>query len=270
MIAFEQAFMQHALMAGFLASVACGLVGPYVVYRRISYLAGGVAHAVLGGMGIAYFLGVRPLAGALAMAILVALAIGWVSLRDPQQEDTIISAIWAIGMALGVLFISRTPGYNVDLLSYLFGNILIIRPEDLLLMAGLCSAIALLVACFRKPFLAIAFDPEFTETRGIPRAFFHYLMLVMVSLTVVILIQLVGLILVIALLTLPTAIAGQYVRSLPPIMALGTLQGIVYTVLGLAIAYETDLPAGATIIVVVGSAYLLSTLTRSLLPGRRD
>ncbi len=267
MIPLDQAFMQNALLAGLLASIACGLVGPYVVYRRISYLAGGVAHAVLGGMGIAYFLGMSPLTGALAMAIVVALAIGWVSLRYPAQEDTIISALWAIGMATGVLFISRTPGYNVDLLSYLFGNILIIRREDLLLMAGLDASIALLVWLFRKPFLAISFDREFAETRGVHVAFFHYLMLVMVSLTVVVLIQLVGLILVIALLTLPTAIAGQYARSFPPIMAMAVVQGMAYTCLGLVIAYESDLPAGATIIVLVGSAYLLSTFVRRFLPG---
>ena len=118
--------MQNALMGGILASLACGIIGSYVVVKRIGYLAGGIAHAVLGGMGIAYYLGRSPIEGALVAAIVFAFILGWVSLRMQQQEDTIIGALWAGGMAVGILFISKTPGYNVDLMSFLFGNILMI------------------------------------------------------------------------------------------------------------------------------------------------
>ena len=162
------AFLQHALAAGVLASVACGIVGSYVVVKRIGYLAGGIAHTVLGGMGIAYFLGKSPIGGALVAALLAAAIIGWVSLRLRQHEDTIIGALWAVGMALGLVFISRTPGYNADLMSYLFGSILMVPREDLLLMAALDGVIVVLVLLFRKPFLAVCFDEEFARLRGVP------------------------------------------------------------------------------------------------------
>jgi len=258
----SQAFLQHAVVAGMLASIACGIVGTYVVVKHIGYLAGGVAHAVLGGMGIAYFLGKNPVGGALVAALLAALIIGWVSLRFRQHEDTIIGALWAVGMAVGILFISRTPGYNVDLMSYLFGNILMVPREDLLLMAGLDGVITALVLLFRKQFLAVCFDEEFAKLRGVPVGVFYLALLWMVALTVVILIQVVGLILVIALLTLPAAIAAQYARSLAAMMLAATLLGIAFTSLGLALSYEPDLPAGATIILLAGAAYLLSAAGR--------
>ena len=257
-----QSFLQHALAAGVLASIACGIVGSYVVVKRIGYLAGGVAHTVLGGMGVAYFLGKSPIGGALVAALLAAAIIGWVNLRLRQHEDTIIGALWAVGMAIGVLFISRTPGYNVDLMSYLFGNILMVPREDLLLMAGLDAVIVALVVLFRKQFLAVCFDEEFARLRGVPVGLFYLLLLWMVALTVVILIQVVGLILVLALLTLPAAIAGQYTRTLAAMMLLATLLGMIFTGAGLALSYEPDLPAGATIILLAGVAYLFSALGR--------
>jgi len=268
----SHAFLQHALAAGALASIACGIVGSYVVVRRIGYLAGGVAHTVLGGMGIAYFLGKSPIGGALVAALLAAMIIGWVSLRFRRHEDTIIGALWAVGMAIGILFISRTPGYNVDLMSYLFGNILMVPREDLLLMAGLDGVIVALVLMFRKQFLAVCFDEEFARLRGVPVAVFYLGLLLMVALTVVILIQVVGLVLVLALLTLPAAIAGQYARSLAAMMAAAILLGIAFTSLGLALSFAPDLPAGATIVLLAGAAYLLSAAGRGLylhLGGRR-
>jgi len=265
----SHAFLQHALAAGMLASIACGIVGSYVVVKRIGYLAGGVAHTVLGGMGVAYFLGKSPIGGALVAALLAALIIGWVSLRFRQHEDTIIGALWAVGMAIGILFISRTPGYNVDLMSYLFGNILMVPREDLLLMAGLDGVIVALVLMFRKPFLAVCFDEEFARLRGVPVTVFYLGLLLMVALTVVILIQVVGLVLVLALLTLPAAIAGQYARSLAAMMVAATLLGIAFTSLGLALSFEPDLPAGATMVLLAGVAYLVSALGRGFWLRRR-
>lgn len=256
--------MQNALAGGLLASVACGTIGSYVVVKRIGYLAGGIAHAVLGGMGIAYYLGRAPIEGALVAALVFAFILGWVSLRMQQQEDTIIGALWAGGMAVGILFISQTPGYNVDLMSFLFGNILMIAPEDLYWIAALDVLILLIVFLFYKQFIAVSFDEEFARLRGIPVERFYLLFLSLVALTVVILIQIVGLILVIALLTLPAAIAGQYVRSLSLMMLLATGFGMLFTTGGLALSYEPDLPPGPTIILLAGAFYLISLVWNQL------
>ena len=256
----SQSFMQNAIAGGILASVACGAIGSYVVVKRISYLAGGIAHAVLGGMGIAYYLGRSPIEGAFVSALVFAFILGWVSLRMQQQEDTIIGALWAGGMAVGVLFISQTPGYNVDLMSFLFGNILMIAPEDLYWIAGLDLLILVIVFLFYKQFISVSFDEEFARLRGIPVERFYLLFLSLVALTVVILIQIVGLILVIALLTLPAAIAGLYVRSLNFMMVLAALFGMIFTTGGLALSYQPDLPPGPTIILLAGTFYLISLI----------
>ncbi|BCA80629.1 metal ABC transporter permease [Desulfuromonas sp. AOP6] len=260
----NQTFMLNALIGGLLASIACGIVGSFVVVKRIGYIAGGIAHAVLGGMGIAYYFGYSPIGGAIVAALLSAGIIGWINLHWKQQEDTIISALWSVGMATGVLFIARTPGYNVDLMSYLFGNILMIPRQDLYLIFILDLAIALIILLFYKQFLAVAFDEEFARLRGVRVDLFYLLLLALVSLTVVILIQVVGLIMVIALLTLPAAIAGHFVHSLAKMMVLATLFGAFFTTGGLFISYQPDLPAGATTVLLAGLGYLLSSLFASL------
>jgi zinc transport system permease protein len=261
----HHSFLQHALIGGLLASIGCGVMGTFVVVKRIGYLAGGIAHSVLGGMGIAYFLGKNPIAGALLAAMVAALIIGWVKLRWHQQEDTIIGALWSVGMAIGILFISRTPGYNVDLMSYLFGNILLIPAQQLYLLAAMDGLIIALVALFYKQLLAVAFDEEFAYLRGVPVEAVYLLLLSLVALTVVILIQVVGLILVIALLTLPAAITAQYVRSLAVMMMLAAVLAMVFTVGGLAMSFNLDLPSGATITLFAGVAYLGATLMAGFL-----
>jgi zinc transport system permease protein len=252
----EHPFLQSALLAGCLAALGCGMTGTYVVVRRIGLLSGGIAHAALGGMGVAYYLGQEPLSGAVAAALVAALLIARVSLRHGEQEDTLISALWALGMAVGVIFISRTPGYNADLMSYLFGNILLVEPRVLVLMAVLDAVILAIVVLAYKPLLAVVFDEEFARIRGIRTEFFYTLMLCMVALTVVLLIPVVGLILVIALLTLPAAIAAHFARSVAGIMIWASLLGMVFTTGGLAAAYRPNLPAGATIILLAGAVYL--------------
>jgi zinc transport system permease protein len=265
---FQHSFLQYALIAGVLASIGCGVMGSYVVVKRVGFLAGGISHAVLGGMGIALFYGVDPVAGALVAALLAAMLIGWISLRWRQQEDTLIGALWAIGMAIGIIFISRTPGYNVNLMSYLFGNILMVEQRDLWMMMFMDAVLVITVLLFYRQFLAVSFDEEFARLRGVPVTFFYLLLLCMVALSVVLLIQVVGLILVIALLTLPAAIASQYVHSLKRIMLLGTVLGILFTNVGLALSYRPDLPAGATIILVAGIGYLLSLSISGIRRGR--
>ena len=265
----SQGFLQSALAAGLLASIGCGLMGPYVVVKRIAFIAGGIAHSVLGGMGAALYFGFSPLAGALSAAVLAALLIGWVRLRWRAEEDTLIGALWAIGMAVGLLFIAKTPGYQTDLMSYLFGNILLVPTESLWFMAALDGLLLLLVLAYHRQFLAVAFDEEFARLRGIPVTFFYLLLLVMVAVTVVLLIQVVGLILVLALLTLPAAIAGHYVHSLGLMMLIATLIGGALNLAGLALSYGPDLPAGPTIILVAGGLYVASALLSRFLARRR-
>ncbi|KPJ83191.1 MAG: hypothetical protein AMS18_17735 [Gemmatimonas sp. SG8_17] len=266
---FELEFLQRALLGGALASVGCGIMGTYVVVKRIGYLAGGIAHAVLGGMGVAYYLDLNPMLGAIAAAVVAALLVGWVNIGSRRNSDTVIGALWATGMAIGILFISRSPGYNVDLMSYLFGNILMVSAGDLRIMVVLDVLVVVLVLLFYRQLIAVAFDQEFARLRGVAVRFFELLLLCVVALTVVTLIQVVGLILVIALLTLPAAIASQYARSLAGMMVLATGIGVVLTVGGLALSYEPDLPAGATIILLAGLLYLVSTAAKNLVHRMR-
>ena len=264
-----QTFLQTALIAGLLASLGCGVIGSFVVVKRIAFLAGGIAHSVLGGMGAALYFGLDPLAGALVASVISALLIGWVRLRWKAQEDTLIGALWAIGMAVGILFISKTPGYSTDLMSYLFGNILLVPERELWFMAGLDAILLLVVGLFYRQFLAVAFDEEFARLRGVPVAFFYLLLLSLVAVTVVLLIQVVGLILVIALLTLPAATAGHYVHSLGRMMLVATLLGSLFTSTGLALSYAPDLPAGPTIILLAGGSYVVSAMLARFLAQRR-
>ena len=262
-------FLQYAFAGCLLASIGCGVMGSYTYVKRITFLAGGIAHAVLGGMGIAWFLGASPMLGALAASVVAALLIGWIHLEWHHHQDTLIGAVWAIGMAIGVLFISRTPGYNQDLMSYLFGNVLMVTPAELWLMAGLDAVILVLVFVLHKELLAVCFDTEFALLRGLPVRALYLLLLVMIALTVVLLIQVVGLILVIALLTLPASIARMYTRTLAGMMALASLLGALFTTGGLALSYPPDLPPGATMILVAGVCYLAVLLLRGKLAGER-
>ena len=268
-------FMRRALLAGLLASIACGIVGSYVVTRRITYIAGSMAHCILGGLGIARYLqtvhgweGCDPLYGAVAAALLAAAVIGFVSLVAKEREDTVIGAVWAIGMAIGVLFISKTPGYNQDLMSYLFGNILMVSDHDLTLIALLDVAVVAIGLGFYKPLLAICFDDEFARLRGLRVEFYYFLLLCLTALTVVLLVTVVGLVMVIALLTLPAAVAGHFSRVLWKMMLLASVLSAAFTTLGIALSFGPDLPAGATIIIVAGIAYLAATLATSLVRSK--
>jgi len=259
---FSYQFMQHALIACLLASVGCGIIGTYVVVKRIGFLAGGIAHTVLAGMGIAYFLGSAPMLGAIIVALLSALLVGYIKLRWHQDEDILIAAFWSVGMAVGILFISRTPGYNIDLMSYLFGNILLVTSRDLFYMLLLDLAIIILVIIYYKQFLATAFDEEFAGLRGVHVEWVYILLLCAIALTVVLLINIVGLILVMALLVLPAATAAQFVGSITRMMFVSILLSIVITVSGLLLSYQPDLPSGSTIIVLAGAVYVLAIVLR--------
>ena len=256
----SQTFLQYAMLSGILASIGCGIMGTFVVVKQISFLAGGIAHSVLAGMGIAYFFGQDPIIGAIISSIVAALIIGWIKIKWREGEDIIIAAVWAVGMAIGILFIAKTPGYSIDLMSYLFGNILMVTSEELILMLVLDIILLLFVGVFYKQFLVVCFDEEFARLRGINVEFFYIFLLCLVALTVVLLIQVVGLILVIALLTLPAAIAAHYRSSIKGIMIMAIVLGMLFNSLGLYVSYEPDLPAGATIILIAGVCYILSFL----------
>ena len=260
----DMSWYLYAFLTGILASVAFGVVGTYVVARRISYIAGAISHSVLGGIGVALYLqgahGVKwatPMTGAVAAALLSALGIGAVSLWAREREDTVIGALWAIGMALGVVFIARTPGYQEELMSYLFGNILMVTRDDLWLLAGLdVLVIGTGLLCYNQ-LLAVCFDEEFARLRGIRVEFYYILLLCLTALTVVLLVSVVGIMMVIALLTLPVAVAGYFCRTLWQLMLVSALLSMVFTSSGLALSYAPDLPPGATTILLAGAVYLL-------------
>lgn len=265
----QNAFLRYALLAGVLSSVACGVVGTYVVTRRITYIAGGIAHCVLGGLGAARYcqtaLGwewAEPMLGAIVASLVAALIIGIVSLRAREREDTVIGALWAIGMAIGILFIWRTPGYNQDLMSYLFGYVLMVQASDLQILACLDAVVVLASILFYKQFLAVCFDDEFARIRGLRVEAYYLALLCLTALTVVLLISIVGVVMVIALLTLPAAIAGHFTRRLWQMMILAVGLSVFFTTGGLAVSYGADLPTGATTIVLAGATYLLVLLGR--------
>lgn len=260
----QHAFLRNALLAGLLASVACGVVGTYVVTRRISLIAGSLSHTVLGGMGAAYYLSVvqgwtwlHPLHGAVAAALAAAIIISAVRFSGREREDTIISALWAIGMAVGVVFIFRTPGYKTDLMTYLFGNIVMADAAALRLLVALDGVVVVTGLLFYNQLMAVCFDEEFARVRGLNTGLFYTMLLCLTALTVVTLVYVVGIVLVIALLTLPVAIAGQFSKRLWQMMVLSAVLCAIFTSAGLAISYGPDLPAGATTILLAGAVYLL-------------
>lgn len=258
----EVPVMRYALLAGLLASIPLGIVGTFVVVRRISYLAAAIAHAVLAGVGAALYcqgaLGMdwmSPLYGAVVAALCAAFIIGWVHLRAQEREDTVIGAIWSIGMAIGLIFIYKTPGY-VDPMGYLFGDILILSPADLWLAGVLSMGVLVLTGLYYKNLLAVCYDAEFAELRGVSVQKYYFLLLALTALTVVLLISVVGIVLVIALLTLPPAISGQYARRLWQMMVGAVILIAFFSTSGLAISYFWELPTGATIIAITGFTYL--------------
>lgn len=265
--ALQYEFMRNALMAALLASVACGIVGVYVVVKRIVFISGGIAHAAFGGVGLGYFLGINPVLGVLPFGIASALTIGLVSKRTKLPEDAGIGILWAVGMALGVIFISLTPGYAPDLFGYLFGSILTVPLSDIILMLILDIVIILVVVFFYKEFLSVSFDEEFATAVGVPAERLYFVLLCLIALTVVVLIRVVGIILVIALLTIPAAISKQFTHSLKKMMLLSALFSALFTVCGLWLSYALDLPSGATIVLASGVCFFVVSLVKKIAPS---
>jgi len=255
-------FIRNAAFAGLLSSVLFGVLGAVVTVKRIAGLAGAISHAVLGGIGMALFLsasgilpGLPPMGGAVVFAILAAAIIGMVSLKAKQRVDTVINAIWAIGMSIGVLFLAKTPGYT-DPTSYLFGNILLISFQDLVFLAILDVVVLFLAWRFYPQLEASAFDEEFARVRGVPIDAVFFVILSITAIAVVLLQTFVGIVMVIAMLTLPAGTAGYAARNLAGMMGLGCLFSAIFSLGGLAAGWAFDLPAGAMVVVIAGAVFL--------------
>ena len=253
-------FMRNALAAGLLASLICGIIGSLVVVNRIVFISGGIAHASYGGVGLAFLLGLPVLPVTTAFTVCMALIMALVTLRIRERVDTVIGVIWAAGMALGIILLDLTPGYNVDLMSYLFGSILAVPREDLWLMAGLACVVLAVVLALYRGFMVMSFDEEFARARGVPVDFLYCLLIVMVGLCVVMIIRVVGLILVIALLTIPPFLAERRTRSLKLMMVLATALSALFSVAGLYLSYAMDITSGAAIIAVAAVSFFVSLL----------
>jgi zinc transport system permease protein len=262
--AFQFEFMRNAMMAGLLASIACGVVGVFVVVKKIVSMSGSIAHASFGGIGLGYLLKFSPVLGAMLFALLSAVTMGLVTRKTRLPEDTATGILWALGMALGVIFIGLSAGYAPDLMSYLFGNILTVPASDIYLMLGLDIIIIALVVIFYKEFLLLSFDEEYATVAGMPVNQLYVLLLCMVALTVVVLIRVVGMILVIAMLTFPAALARQFTYSLKKMMLLSVMFGMAFTFGGLWLSYTLNLASGATIILLSGLVLLISYGIRGL------
>lgn len=270
MTSFYQAVITNpillaAVLASFAASIVSGIIGSYVVVKRIVFISGSISHSVLGGIGLCLWLErtkgiewISPLYGALAAAVISALIIGWIHLHYRQREDSVIAALWSIGMAVGVLFISQTPGFNVELTNFLIGNILWVTPLDLYILSTLDIIVIVVVACLHKRFLAICFDEEQARLQGLPVNALYLLLLVLIAVSIVLLIQVVGIILVMTMLTIPAAIANLLTGRLSSMMVIAVFISGSLCLLGMATAYHLDWPAGATIALLAGLAYVAS------------
>ena len=256
-------FIRYALFAGALSSIAFGIIGTFVVVKRMTYIAGAISHTSLGGIGLSLWLNTSvgfaffsPIIGALIISIISGLIISYTVIKGDERLDTIIGIIWAVGMSIGLIFIYLTPGY-IDPMSYLFGNILLISLTDLLIIIILNIVIIFTSVLFHNQFLAIFFDEEFAQIRGIKTYLYQIILILLVSLTIILLITIVGIVMVIALLTIPAAIAGIFSKKMKIMMFLAVIICMMVTITGLAVSYKLDLPTGSVTILISGILYML-------------
>ena len=262
--ALQFEFMRNAVFAGVLISIACGIIGTYIVVNKSVFISGGIAHAAYGGIGLGYYLGVEPIIVAIPFSLLSALAMGIIQYRIKQYKDALIGVLWSVGMAVGIIFINLTPGYAPDLMSYLFGSILAVPASGIALMVAVDALIIATMYFLYNNFLALAFDEEYSRALSIPVEPLYLLQLALTALTVVLAMRVVGLILVIALLTIPSAISLQFTSKLKHSMAFSSLLGVVFTLSGLYLSYVFNLASGATIILVAGAGFLLAMLYKKI------
>lgn len=257
-------FMQNALIGGLLVSIACGVIGSLVVINRMTFIAGGISHSAYGGIGIATFVGFAPLLGATIFTIIVAFIIAFLTLKDKERFDSVIGAMWAFGMALGIIFIDITPGYKGDLMGYLFGSILTIDSGALKFVAFIDIFVVMLVMLFYRQFCAVSFDSEFAKLRGVDSRLFYYILVILTALCISSTIQVVGLILIIALMTIPPYIAEIFSKNLGIMMILASVISAVFCVVGLIISYKFNLTSGASIIMVAAVTFFVVMVFKNL------
>lgn len=257
-------FVQNAILAGILVSIVCGIMGTLIIINKMVFIASGIAHGAYGGLGIAFFFGFAPLLGAGVFSIFLAFLIAYLTLNNKSRIDSVIGALSAFGMALGIILVDLTPGYNVDLLSYLFGSILAVSNVDLLVMLGIDLLVITLCVGLYSQFQALSFDSEFAKLRGVRTNFLYYLLIVLIAFCVVATIRAVGLFLVIALITIPPYIAEKFCKRLGSMMFLSVIFACIFCLSGLYLSYELNLTSGAAIIAIASFSFFLSVLANKI------
>lgn len=257
-------FFQHALLGSLLASIVCGIIGTYIVTRRLVFISGGITHASFGGIGIGLYTGISPLLSAGIFAVLSAFGVEWLSKRKDMREDSAIAVFWTFGMAIGIIFSFLAPGFAPDLSAYLFGNILTITPTDLWMLAGLSVLLGAFFICFLNPIVYIAFDREYARSRQIPVTLFEYILMMFIALTIVACLRMVGIVLVISLLTLPQMTANLFTQSFKSIIGLSIVFGYMGCLGGLFLSFQLQVPSGAAIIFFSILVYALCKIGKSI------
>jgi zinc transport system permease protein len=257
-------FFTNALLAAIFTSVSCGIIGTYIVSKRIVFISGGITHTSFGGVGLGYFAGINPLIGAAIFSLLSAFGIEFLSKKTDVREDSAIAIMWSFGMAIGIIFVYLTPGYAPNLMSYLFGSILTVSDTEIVLIASLSSLILVFFLLFYKIILFIAFDEEFSMTRNIPVVFFNYLLMALIALTIVLSIKVAGIILILSLLTIPQATANLFVKNFKSIALWSVLIGFAGALAGLMGSYWWDIPSGAAIIFCLVILFILCRVAKML------
>lgn len=262
-------FLGNALWAAILSGIACGIVGTYVVSRRMVFLSGGITHASFGGIGIAYHFGLNPIGGAMIFAVLSALGIEWAGARGRIREDSAIGIVWSLGMAIGTLFIFATPGYAPNLMSFLFGDILTVSRLGLVAMAVVALVLVVVMLLWRRPIIYASFDREYARSQGVKADAVLAFMTVMTAVTIVLSIRVVGIVLLISLLTVPPTIVGTLTKSYTKIALWSSVLAAVGNVVGIWVAYKMDFPVGATTIILLTlTLFIVKLLTLPALRGR--
>ncbi|HKK62813.1 MAG TPA: metal ABC transporter permease [Bacteroidales bacterium] len=257
---FEYQFFRNAFIAALLMAIACGMVGTYIVARRMVFISGGITHASFGGVGISYFFGWPPMAGAAVFALIAALLTENLTRKSKIRNDSLIAVMWSLGMAIGIIFIYMTPGYSPNLMSFLFGSIITVTTTDILFMLLVTMAVVMMFIFLYKIILFVSFDEEFARTRGIPVMLINYLLIILVSLTIVLSIRVAGIILVLSLLTIPQNTANLFTNNFGKILIWSVIIGFIGALIGLIASYYLDIPSGATIIFSLVLIYLASKL----------
>lgn len=260
----QYTFFQNALLGSLFASIACGIIGTYIVTRRLVFISGGITHASFGGIGLGLYAGISPILSAAVFSILSAFGVEWLSKRQDMREDSAIAVLWTLGMALGVMFSFMSPGFAPDLSAYLFGNILTITHTDILLLIILCALLIVFFTLFINPIISIAFDREFARSQGLPVILFEYLLMMFIALTIVLSLRMVGIVLAISLLTIPQMTANLFTFKFKRIIWLSILIGYIGCLGGLLISYRLNVPSGASIIFFSIIIYAICKLGKTI------